>query len=263
MQQSQDFWDETYALGTLTADFADADFQQETQFKQWTIDMILRHLLVWNRAAMLSLSDADGFAIFMKTMAAGVRGGDLPVFENGYLQGLSGRELKDCWLAEAERTAGIFGTADPAVRLPWVGPAMSARSSITARLMESWAHGQAIYDVLGQIRVDQDRIGNIVRLGVNTFDWTFRNRREDVPGPMPRLKLAAPSGVIWEYGEGDDCISGTATEFCQVVTQTRNVKDTDLVLEGPIAQRWMAIAQCFAGPPAMPPEPGSRFRTCK
>ena len=38
---------------------------------------------------------------------------------------------------------------------------MSARSSISARLMETWAHGQAVYDRLGVVRVDTDRIRNI------------------------------------------------------------------------------------------------------
>ena len=35
---------------------------------------------------------------------------------------------------------------------------MSARSSISARLMETWAHGQEVYDHLGVVRVDADRI---------------------------------------------------------------------------------------------------------
>jgi uncharacterized protein (TIGR03084 family) len=140
---------------------------------------------------------------------------------------------------------------------------MSAISSITARLMETWAHAQAVYDRLGVERIDTDRIGNIVRLGVNTFGWTFKNRKEEPPGPMPRLHLTAPSGVIWEYGEGDDLIAGKANEFCQVVTQCRNIGDTSLTVTGPVATRWMGIAQCFAGPPNDPPPPGARHITVK
>jgi uncharacterized protein (TIGR03084 family) len=171
--------------------------------------------------------------------------------------------LRDIWLDEAKKLASLFAVADPKSRLPWVGPEMSARSSITARLMETWAHAQAVYDILGVDRQDEDRIGNIVRLGVNTYEWTFRNRREVPPGPMPSLMLTAPSGTIWRYGEGDDMISGKATEFCQVVTQTRNVADTSLRVTGDIATRWMEIAQCFAGRPVDPPPAGTRFRTCK
>ena len=153
-----------------------------------------------------------------------------------------------------------FAAADPKMRVQWVGPEMSVISSITARLMETWAHAQAVYDALGVERVDTDRIGNIVRLGVNTYGWTFKNRKEDPPGPMPRLRLAAPSGVVWEYGEGEDLIEGSASEFCQVVTQCRNIGDTSLSVHGPVATRWMAIAQCFAGPPQDPPPTSARHR---
>jgi uncharacterized protein (TIGR03084 family) len=139
---------------------------------------------------------------------------------------------------------------------------MSVISSITARLMETWSHSQAIYDVLGVERADTDRIGNIVRLGVNTYGWTWKNRRQEPPGPMPRLRLTAPSGAVWEYGANeqarDDLIQGSATEFCQVVTQCRNIADTSLAVSGKVAQGWMAIAQCFAGPPQDPPAPGRR-----
>ena len=53
-------------------------------------------------------------------------------------------------------------------------------------------------------------------------------------------------------------ISGMAHEFAQVVTQTRNIADTQLECEGEVAQLWMKNAQCFAGAPAEPPAPGFR-----
>ena len=139
---------------------------------------------------------------------------------------------------------------------------MSVRSSITARLMETWAHGQAVYDVLGEERQNTDRIRNIVVLGVNTFGWTYKVRGEEPPGPMPHLVLTAPSGEIWRYGEPSDTerISGQAAEFCQVVTQTRNVRDTALEVRGANAADWMSKAQCFAGPPETPPAAGTRRR---
>jgi uncharacterized protein (TIGR03084 family) len=263
MEQAIDFYDETKALYSLIEDLSDDDFGRPTQFKGWTINMVLRHLHVWNNAAGLSLTDSDAFSTFLKSMASGIGRGTLSSVEESYLAGLSGEVLRDAWIADAGTLAEQFAKADPLARLPWVGPEMSARSSITARLMESWAHGQAVYDLLGVERKDSDRIGNIVRLGVNTYSWTFLNRREELPGSMPKLALAAPSGALWTYGEGDGQISGSATEFCQVITQTRNIADTTLLVEGDVARRWMAIAQCFAGPANDPPTPGSRFQVCK
>jgi uncharacterized protein (TIGR03084 family) len=132
---------------------------------------------------------------------------------------------------------------------------------MTARLMETWAHGLAIYDALGVERQDDDRIRNIAILGINTFGWAFRNRKLEVPAQPPYVRLTAPSGTVWEWNDlsTTNRVTGSATGFCQVLTQTRNVADTDLSMEGDVAKQWMAIAQCFAGPPEQPPAPGTRF----
>jgi uncharacterized protein (TIGR03084 family) len=262
MQQAIDFLDESKALSTLLASLSEGDFETPTQFKGWTINNIIRHLHVWNIAVDLSLHDEAAFGAFVTAMMAGVRGGKLPAFEESYLDGLSGHALRNAWIERAEATAVAFAEADPKLRLKWVGPDMSALSSITARLMETWAHGQAVYDVLGVERQDTDRIGNIARLGVNTWGFTWKNRRTEPPGPMPKLCLFAPSGAVWEYGELSESgmISGNATEFCQVVTQCRNIADTALEVTGEVAHQWMEIAQCFAGPPQDPPAKGIRHR---
>lgn len=265
MQQAFDFLDETMALSHLLEPLGDSDFDIQTQFKGWTINNILRHLHVWNIAADLSLRDEAGFTAFVQEMMAGIRSGRLPDFESAYLADLSGQRLRAAWVERAQTTADAFAGADPKARVKWVGPDMSALSSITARLMESWAHAQAVYDVLGKDRVDADRVGNIVRLGVNTWGWTWKNRRMEPPGQMPHIRLTAPSGAVWEYGEPSDSgsIEGSATEFCQVVTQCRNVADTSLEVTGEVAHQWMAVAQCFAGPPQDPPAPGNRHRNIR
>ena len=145
--------------------------------------------------------------------------------------------------------------------MKWVGPDMSVRSSITARLMETWAHMQAVYDILGRVRQDSDRIKNVAVIGINTFSWTFTNRGLAVPAEPPYIRLTGPSGAIWEWNQQgqEDRIEGSALEFCQVVTQVRNVADTSLKVVGETAISWMSIAQCFAGGPENPPAPGRRF----
>lgn len=262
MQQPTDFRDESEALSALLVPLPDTDFETPTQFKGWTINDIVRHLHVWNIAADLALSDEVAFGEFIAKMMAGIRGGRLPDFEREYLDGLQGHMLLTEWTAQYRDMTPRFAAADPKHRVKWVGPDMSVISSITARLMETWSHAQAIYDVLGVTRIDADRIGNIVRLGVNTYGFTWKNRRMDPPGPMPQLRVTAPSGAIWDYGDVSDSgmITGSATEFCQVVTQCRNIDDTSLEVTGEVAHQWMAFAQCFAGPPQDPPTAGTRFR---
>jgi len=157
--------------------------------------------------------------------------------------------------------ASKLGESDPKRRLPWFGPDMGVQMFTTARYMETWSHAQAIYDLKKIERKHTDRIKNIVAIGVKTFGWTFVNRKLEVPGPAPYVRLTAPSGEIWEYNDPSDeeRIEGTAVDFCLTVTQVRNVKDTELRVVGDVAGQWMEIAQCFAGGPIDPPKPGYRL----
>lgn len=161
----------------------DEQLEQKMAFKGWTINAVLRHLHVWNYAAALSLSDGKRFFNWFETTTGDIAARTLPRFEANFLNGLKGPELVAAWRERYRETANLFGTSDPKARVVWSGPGMSVRSSITARLMETWAHGQEIYDQLGILRENADRIGSIVVLGINTYRWTFENRGMPVPGP--------------------------------------------------------------------------------
>ena len=260
MEQAADFRDETEALFALIAPLEDAAFEETTQFKGWTINDVVRHLHFWNRAAGFQLSDE----VELQRLIGGAvsTAGGMRAFEREELKGLSGRALAAAWRKTAGEVAGLYSGADPKRRLKWAGPDMSARSSITARLMETWAHGQEIYDTLGVERVNADRIRNIAHLGVSTFGWTYAVRNMAAPEKMPHVRLTAPSGASWTWGEpdADSAVIGDATEFCEVVTQVRNVADTRLECVGAVAKEWMGMAQCFAGRAEPPPAPGTRFR---
>jgi uncharacterized protein (TIGR03084 family) len=261
IQQAIDFREESDALHKLVEPLRGEDFERATQFKAWTINDVLGHLHIWNWAADLTLKDSAAFDAFLQEVAAYLGKGSLREFENNWLKGLKGRELLEEWHTFCVAMADRYAAADPKARVKWAGPDMSVRSKITARLMETWAHGQEVYDVLGVRRIDADRIKNIALLGVNTFGWTFACRGMEAPGKPPYVKLTAPSGETWEWNEPSEesRVEGSATEFCQVVTQVRNIADTGLNVKGEVATRWMSIAQCFAGPPEEPPAPGTRF----
>jgi uncharacterized protein (TIGR03084 family) len=261
MEQAADFLEETQALAGLLAPLSDAAFDEATQFKGWTVNDVIRHLHFWNRAAGLQLTDEPELVRLLGAIAG--KGGMRAVEREVVPQ--AGQALRGAWLATAGEIASIYRTADPKARLKWAGPDMSARSSITARLMETWAHGQEVYDHLGVARVDGDRIRNIAHLGVSTFGWTYQVRRMELPPVVPHVRLTAPSGAVWTWGEegAANSVTGSATEFCQVVTQVRNVADTKLVVCGPVATQWMGMAQCFAGAAEPPPAPGTRFRRAR
>jgi len=260
LQQAFDFRDESEALYKLLEPIDEARFDEPTQFKGWTINHVLGHLHVFNWAADLSLTDEPAFVDLTKEMMGGVEGG-MRAFEESKLEGASGKTLLNKWRDYYQEMTERFAEADPKARLKWFGPDMSVRSSITARLMETWAHGQEAYDTLGVERQNADTIKNVAVIGMNTFGWTFVNRKLEVPTEVPYVKLNAPSGDIWEWNDpaSENRIEGDATEFCQVVTQVRNIADTKLKVTGDIATKWMSFAQCFAGPPEDPPAPGTRF----
>jgi uncharacterized protein (TIGR03084 family) len=152
-------------------------------------------------------------------------------------------------------------TEPVAARIPWYGADMSITSAVTARLMETWAHGQDIADALAIRREPTDRLRSIAHLGVATRPFSFRLRGLPVPQEEVTVELIAPSGEVWRWGDSKAAqrVTGTALDFCLVVTQRRNVADTALVTTGPAATEWMALAQCFAGGPGpgRPPSRGS------
>lgn len=258
MEQADDFRAESDALFELLRTAEPVQYDEPTQFKDWTINAVLQHLYFWNRMAGFQITDEAELIARME--GVGRHSGGMRGFETDHFEGLKGPALLEAWHSNAQETADLFAKADPKARLKWAGPDMSARSSITARLMETWAHGQEIYDHLGVVRQNEDRIQNIVVLGVNTYGWTYKTRGQEIPGQMPYLILTAPSGEVWHFGDVSEAeiIRGAAEEFCQVITQTRNIADTSLEVTGAIATDWMSKAQCFAGPLQPPPAPGTR-----
>lgn len=258
LQQAIDFREESDVLFELLETVDDADFERPTQFKQWTVNDVLVHLHFWNMAADQSLNDPNGFMALFGELGKSLADGSLREFENEKIAE-RGKALLAAWHRFYREMADRWTDLDPKHRVKWAGPEMSVRSSATARQMETWAHGQEVFDLFGRERQEHDRIRNIVVLGINTYAWGFKVRRMPVSEPMPFVSLTAPSGAEWTFGErGASSVTGSAVGFAQIVTQTRNVADTDIVTVGEAAELWMKHAQCFAGPPETPPARGER-----
>ena len=262
MQQAHDYLAEASELANILTGQPESIFAQKTLFKSWTINDVIGHLYMFDVAALKSLQSAAEFDAFYTQISERLdEGMSLLESQYPYLKDLSGKRLFLKWQKNSQNLGKAYAKSDPKKRLKWVGPDMSAMSSITARQMETWAHGQEIFDALGLSRPAHDRIKNICHLGVATFGWSFQNRRIEVPQPRPYVSLKAPSGKIWEWNnpESPYSIQGEALDFATVVTQVRHIRDTNLKIKGAIAKQWMEIAQCFAGKPENPPVQGTRF----
>jgi len=262
LQQITDLRDEAEELHRLLVTLKADDWSRATQFKDWTFNDIVQHLHVSDMLGLASATDVAAFDALRADMAAKRAGGLSRVEETRQRLGdLTGTRLLDRWYQTLRDLCDALGAKAPDARLKWAGPDMGVRMFTTARQMEIWSHSQAIYDLLGISRpAASPRIRSIAEIGVRTFGWAYTNRGLPVPQEVPYVHLDNAFGPPWEWHapDRDNAVTGDVVAFCQVVTQTRNVADTDLAVTGDVARHWMSIAQCFAGPPETPPAPGTR-----
>lgn len=248
-------------IAELAATLTPEQWHIKTRFYSWTPWDEIAHLCFFDETGLTAVTDAAAFsadaACLTKQLAAGEEFSAIARSRYGHM---SGEQLLAYWRVSFTGLVNALAGMDPKARLPWYGPMMSARSFATARMMETWAHGQDIYDAVCKRRPASDRIKHIAHIGVTTFGWTFINRKLPVPEPAPHVDLTSSSGQKWKWNSpsAENYVRGTAEDFCLVVTQRRNVADTGLQYEGDAAKQWLGIAQCFAGPPADGPAPGER-----
>ena len=258
----QDLLAETLELSQFLETIDEEDWSTPTLFMGWTPWDVVAHLHFFDEVSMASLAGPEEFAVAQKKLVTSLAAGQTGQEMARESLGEYGVEaLLERWKTTNTAMVEQLGSSEPKRRLPWFGPDMGVQMFTTARFMETWSHGQAIYDLKHVDRKPTDRIKNIVAIGVRTFGWTFVNRKLEVPGPPPYVRLTAPSGEIWEYNDPSDSerIEGSAVDFCMTVTQVRNVADTELRVTGQVATGWMEIAQCFAGGAVDPPKPGYRL----
>ena len=161
------------------------------------------------------------------------------------------------WWREAEGLRAAIAAGPQDAPIDWITGPMSRASFLTARVMETFAHGHDIAVAVGVERPATDRLRHVAHLGVATRGFAFANRGLAPPAGAVRVELDGPSGARWTWGPDDapDRVTGPAVDFCLLVTRRRHRADTALVASGPDAERWLAIAQCFAGPPTDGPPP--------
>ncbi|GAB2965426.1 TIGR03084 family metal-binding protein [Amycolatopsis acidiphila] len=251
---------ETRVLDDLLSTLDDAGWSRPTPAEGWAIRDQVSHLAYFDEAALLAATAPDRFRREAAELTA--LGPGFPDEVAARHRELPGDGLLG-WFRRARRGfAEVFETLEPKARLPWYGPDMSAASSVTARIMETWAHGQDVADALGVRREPTGRLRHIAHLGVGTFGFAFSLHGRAVPAAPVRVELRAPDGSTWAWGppEAADRVSGPALDFCLAVTQRRHADDIALRVEGPVATEWMSIAQAFAGAPGPGRKPAGEAR---
>lgn len=221
----------------------------------WTIGDQVTHLLVVDSRASLAAEDVSAFADVRSADLADPARLDKAVIER---RATPPAEAVIELLAERDKLVKQLRSLPPRARIRWYGPDMGVASMLTARLMETWAHGQDIRDTLHQAPSASERLRHICRIGVATRQFSYLANNRNAPGTPVAVTLSAPDGGRWFFGDekAQNSVSGSALDFCLVVTRRRHFADTALVASGDSAIEWLAIAQAYAGAPGDGRKPG-------
>ena len=244
---------EQQALDAIVTELEPDQWELATPSERWSVRDQIGHLAFFDQTAAWAIADEERFRSSLNELSpafAPDAGPDVTdTLTLGQFRDMSPDELLTDWRTNRTLLADAAATLDDDTRVIWYGPSMGAKSFLTARLMECWAHGQHIIDTVGATRDATDRLQHIAQLGFITRKWTYLNRGEEVPAAPVKVELAAPSGTTWTFGPDDaeQSISGTAQDFCLVITQCRHVDATELEVVGDDARDWMVKAQAFAG----------------
>ena len=234
-------------LAALVSGLDEAGWHTPTPAPGWDVATQVAHLAWTDDVALKAATDKDAWdAVVLGAIAD--PGGFVDVQARALAQDA---DLVTRW-QQGRRDLHASLTAYPqGQKMPWFGPPMSATSMATARLMETWAHSLDVHEGLGAPVEDTDRIRHIAHLGVRTRNFAFSVHGLDTPADEFRIDLVAPSEEVWSWGPEDaaQTVTGSAGDFCRLVTQRVHRADTDLVATGADADRWLGIAQAFAGQP--------------
>ncbi|NES31326.1 TIGR03084 family protein [Micromonospora terminaliae] len=238
---------ESEQLDALVAPLPPEDWARPTPAPGWSIAHQIAHLAWTDHVAHLAATDTAAFFASVTSAPDPSR-----LVDDGAEAFLAlPAALLARWRAGRAALAAALAAAPAGEKLPWYGTRMSPASMATARIMETWAHGEDVADALGVRRTPTARLRHVAHLGFRTLGHGFAAHGRAMPAAPVRVELLGPDGDTWAFGPPDaaDRVTGPALDFCLLVTQRRHRADLALVATGPVADEWLDVAQAFAGPP--------------
>lgn len=249
-------------LEEIVVDAGPASWTTQTPAEGWDVRTQIAHLTWTDEVSLAAITDPDAFAVVVDKAVADPSGFvDAGAEEVAQAERV---ELLDRWRTARGAVGEALASADPGEPIPWFGPPMRPKSMVTARIMETWAHGTDIADALG-VTVENDPafLGaepHVARIGFRTRGFAYSVHGLTAPTSDVHVTLTDSQGLTHEFGAADDAqsVTGSLRDFCLLVTQRVNRADTDLVAAGDDANTWLDLAQAFAGLPGAGREAGEK-----
>lgn len=245
-------------LEKIVVDAGGDGWAVDTPAPGWTVAHQVAHLTWTDEVSLLAITDREGFAEVQKQAEADPTG-----FVDAGAEEIAvvpRDELLDRWRTARRDLGKALSDVDPGEKLPWFGPPMRSKSMATARVMETWAHGIDITDALGVDLDTDEALPHVARIGFRTRDFAYIMNSLEPPTDEFRVVLTDGEGGIHDFGpaEAPQVVTGSLRDFCLLVTQRIHRADTDLVADGVDAEKWLTLAQAFAGLPGAGRREGER-----
>jgi uncharacterized protein (TIGR03084 family) len=221
------------------------DWLRPTPARGWDVRDTVSHLADTDEMAIATATGAPGS---LNARAETSASGEDVTFR-GVLRGRrqSGRAVCAWFEASTAALHEMFRTLDPVERVPW-GIGMRPPSLVSARLMETWAHGLDVYAAVGVEPPDSDRLAHVAWLATRALPYAYTVAGREPPGDPIRVELTLPSGAPWANGPvgAADRITGTASEYCRVFVHRLAVDDAvTLRAEGDAAADALRVARAY------------------
>lgn len=252
-----DLLDETAALRAMLVDLDDAAWHAVTPATPWRVLDQVAHLAAFDERQRLAVAAPAGFAALVADEVG--EGIDVVELVRGEVAHLTPAEVL-AWFdrIRPEMVEALLAAPD-GTRIAWYGPPMGVASALTARLMETWAHGVDVADTVGVALASTDRLRHVAQLAHRAIPFAFAAHRTPLPDEGIAFELEVPGGSTLLVGElsARARVSGPLLDLCLLAVQRRAIEDLDLRADGAAAAAWCQVAQAFAGPPGAKRRPRS------
>ncbi|MFE0681050.1 TIGR03084 family metal-binding protein [Streptomyces sp. NPDC058961] len=224
---------------------AEDDWTRPTPAVGWTIAHQIAHLAAADANVLIAVRTPDAFgAVSKQAEAGGSRYAD-DIAAAAAAQPRAA--LLEQWRSGRSELVAALRAMPRDSEFPWFGSAVTPALMAPLRLMETWAHGQDVFDTVGVAHPATTRLRTVALLGVKGVGLSFAAAQLTPPNRQFRVELTGPDGQVWTWGarDADQRVRGSARDFCLRVTHRRPLSRTDLTATGQDAETWLEIARVF------------------